>query len=140
MFYITTDVSIKNAELLFSFIRSPGPGGQNVNKVSSAVQLRFNIIDSPSIPEALKERIIKKLASKLTSEGEIIIKANSYRTQLKNKEDAINRLQELLIKAAYVPKKRKKTKPSKAQVQNRLAKKKMHGQKKKDRGSRKHFD
>ncbi len=139
MIYISPDISLKNAELLFTFIRSPGPGGQNVNKVSTAVQLRFNLLQSPSIPDELKLRIIKKLTSKLSTEGELIIKANRYRTQLKNKEDAIERLQELLIKAAHVPKKRKKTKPSKAQVQNRLAKKKIQGQKKKDRG-KKSFD
>lgn len=140
MFIITPEIAIKNTELEFSFIRSPKPGGQNVNKVSTAVQLRFNVAKSTSLTDTVKARLIKQLTSRLTTEGEIIIKASSYRTQLQNKEDALARLAALIKKAAHVPKKRKKTKPSKATKQKRLNTKKQHSQKKAGRKKRDHLD
>lgn len=136
MIIITPQITLKNAELNFTFIRSPKPGGQNVNKVSTAVQLRFNVVNSSSLTEVVKARLVKQLASRLTLDGDIIIKASRYRTQLQNKEDAIERLAQLIIKAAHVPKKRKKTKPSKAAVQKKIQSKKQHSQKK--AGRKKH--
>lgn len=127
MIEITPHISIKNAELKITFIRSPGPGGQNVNKVATGVVLRFNVADSPSFTEEVRDRLLKILGKQLTADGDIIIKATRYRTQSRNKEDAIERLQAILKKASFIPKKRKKTKPTKASKQRRLDTKKIHG-------------
>jgi ribosome-associated protein len=127
---------LDEAELLFTFIRSPGPGGQNVNKVASGAQLRFNVSSSPSLPEELRNRFLKIHSSKITGEGEILIKATRFRTQERNKQDALERLLALLQEAAYRPKKRKKTKPSYTSIQNRLSKKKLHGKTKSLRGKK----
>jgi ribosome-associated protein len=127
MISITSKVRLDNSEIQFSFIRSPGPGGQNVNKVATAVLLRFNVAQSPSLPEEMRSRLLSVLAPRLTQSGEIIIKATRFRTQERNKQDALGRLQELLARAAIPPKKRKKTKPSYASKQRRLDTKKIHG-------------
>jgi ribosome-associated protein len=127
MISITPKVRLDNSEIQFSFIRSPGPGGQNVNKVATAVLLRFNLAQSPSLPEEMRSRLLVVLAPRLTQSGEIIIKATRFRTQERNKQDALARLQELLARAAIPPKKRKKTKPSYASKQRRLDTKKIHG-------------
>lgn len=124
---ITSKFLLPESEIEFSFIRAAGPGGQNVNKVATAAQLRFNVLHSPSIPENTRTRLLLILKSKITSEGDLIIKANRYRTQERNKQDAIERLKELLKRAATPPKKRKKTKPTLASKQRRLATKKLHG-------------
>ena len=128
-------VQIDPAEIKWSHIRSPGPGGQNVNKVATGVQMRFNVIESLSLPETVKERLIKLLGSKLTATGDFIIKATRYRTQLRNKEDALERLNEWVEKARTPPKKRKKTKPSKAAKARRVDEKKRRGQHKVTRRS-----
>jgi ribosome-associated protein len=117
---------LDKAEIKFSNIRSSGPGGQNVNKVASAVQLRVNILHSPSLNVDSKKRLIKIAASKITNHGELIIKANRFRTQERNKHDAVDRLQALLKHAATPPKKRKKTKPTQLSKEKRLAQKKLH--------------
>lgn len=122
---VTPDILIKRSELQISFIRSPGPGGQNVNKVSTAVLLRFNVSESPSLSEPIRLRLIALLGPKLTTQGDLIIKASRYRTQERNKQDALDRLQTLLSRAAKVPKKRKKTKPTLASKERRLADKKL---------------
>ena len=121
---------IDETEIKFSFIRSPGPGGQNVNKVATAVQLRFNVMQSLSLTEEARARILLVLKSRITKEGEIIIKASSYRTQERNKLDALKRLYVLLQHAAIPPKKRKKTKPTFSSTQKRLTKKKLHAKSK----------
>lgn len=130
MIEITPTISLDEAELKFSYIRSPGPGGQNVNKVSTAVQLRFNVKQSASLPEHVRERMIMLLGRRITLQGDLIIKSTRYRTQSRNKEDAVGKLQAYIKQATMVPKKRKKTKPSKAAVKRRLTTKKLHGQKK----------
>jgi ribosome-associated protein len=122
---ITKNISINASEMKFHFIRSPGPGGQNVNKVATAVQLRFNT-HSTSFPKEMRTRLVVLAGKKLTHEGILIIKASRYRTQERNKQDALARLKELLRRAAISPKKRKKTKPSLAAIEHRLAKKKLH--------------
>lgn len=124
---ITHTIHIPLSELKITFIRAPGPGGQNVNKVSTSVQLRFNIQDSPSLPEEMKTRLLTLLRSKLTLDGELIIKANRFRTQNRNKEDAIQRLLAIIKQATIVPKKRKKTAPTAASKKRRLDKKTLHG-------------
>ncbi len=124
---LPANIKLQPSELEFSFIRSPGPGGQNVNKVATAVLLRFNVMNSPSLPEAVRERLIALLSTKITTQGDLLIKATRYRTQERNKEDAVERLQTLLKRAAKVPKKRKKTRPTRASKERRLANKKLQG-------------
>jgi ribosome-associated protein len=125
---------LNDSELEFSFIRSPGPGGQNVNKIASAVQLRFNVVHSPSLSEAVRERLLASIGSKLTISGDVLIKASRYRTQERNKSDALDRLRKMIQFAAIPPKKRKKTKPTMASKERRLTKKKLHSKTKSLRG------
>lgn len=124
-------IKIKESELHFSFVRSQGPGGQNVNKVSTAVQLRYNIHES-DIPKHLKELFIEKYSNRISKNGEIIIIAQSHRTQNKNKIDAINRL-ESLFSDIKIPVKRIATKPSKASQVKRVESKKKRSLVKKSR-------
>jgi ribosome-associated protein len=127
MIEITPTILLKETEIEITFIRSSGPGGQNVNKVSTAVQLRFNVLQSLSLPDDVRIRLVKLIGNKLTSTGELIIKANRHRTQERNKQDAIARLQAIIQRAAIQPKKRKKTKPTLASIEKRLASKKVRG-------------
>ena len=127
MIRITPDVSIGEDELNFDFVRSSGPGGQNVNKVSTAVQLRFDVKGSPSLSEALKARLIKLAGRKMTSGGELVISAYTFRSQEKNKDEALRRLTDLMIEASRVPKQRKKTKPTLASKTKRIESKRKRG-------------
>jgi ribosome-associated protein len=120
MISITPNISIDEAELSESFVRSSGPGGQNVNKVETAVQLRFDARRSPSLPNAVSVRLQKLAGSRLTSDGVIVIVAQSHRTQERNREDARERLFELIRKAAIPPKPRRATKPTLASKTKRL--------------------
>ena len=120
MIEITPRLSLNEDELEISFIRASGPGGQNVNKVSTAVQMRFDARRSPSLPNDVSVRLQKLAGSKLTSEGVIVITANRHRTQEANKRDAIERLVELIAKCAVAPVKRRATKPTKAAKEERL--------------------
>jgi ribosome-associated protein len=124
---ITPSLSLDPGELTISFIRSSGPGGQNVNKVSTAAQLRFNLDASPSLPEPVKVRAQRLAGSRLTTEGEIVITADRYRTQVLNRDDAIERLLELLRQAAIPPKPRRKTRPTLASKTRRLESKTKRG-------------
>jgi len=109
---ITPDLSLDETEILLEFIRASGPGGQNVNKVSSAVQLRFDVPASPSLPEEVKARLIKLAGTRMTEEGILIIEAKRYRSQEQNRLDAIKRLVALIQKAAEPQKPRKATRPT----------------------------
>ena len=130
MFKITPQINLHEYEIKFTFVTSPGPGGQNVNKVATAVQLRFDIVHSPSLPETVRARLISLLRKRVTTRGELIIKASRYRTQERNKQDALDRLCELIKRAAIPLKKRKKTTPTLASKQRRLSNKKRQGVKK----------
>jgi ribosome-associated protein len=121
---VTPNLNLDEAEIGLSFIRSSGPGGQNVNKVSSAVQLRFNARSSPSLPNAVAVRLMSIAGKRLTLEGEIVITANQHRTQEMNRKDAIDRLVEMIRQATVAPKKRVKTKPTKAARKERTDSKK----------------
>lgn len=120
MIEITPTISLADDELEFSFIRASGPGGQNVNKVSSAVQMRFDARRSPSLPNDVSVRLQRLAGARLTQDGVIVITAVRFRDQQRNKADAIERLAELIRKAEPAPVKRKPTKPSRAAREKRL--------------------
>lgn len=121
-------------ELEFQTSRSSGPGGQNVNKVESRVELRFRLATSELLTDEQKQTLQQKLASKLTAEGELLVVAQEDRSQLRNREIALRKFHEMLTKALHKPKPRKATKPSKGAVRQRLESKKKHGEKKANRG------
>lgn len=132
MLIISPSIKINESELHFDYIRASGPGGQNVNKVATAVQLRFDVRAS-SLPEDVKTRLLHLAGKRATSDGIVLIEAKQFRTQEKNREDAIQRLISLVRKASVKPKARKKTKPTEASKENRLRSKKRRGEIKQSR-------
>ncbi|HEY4199318.1 MAG TPA: alternative ribosome rescue aminoacyl-tRNA hydrolase ArfB [Devosiaceae bacterium] len=124
---IADGISLDAGEIALSFIRSSGPGGQNVNKVSSAVQLRFDLKNSPSLPDGLKRRAAALAGSRLTADGVIVLTASGSRSQPQNREEAIARLIELLQAAAPAPKHRRATRPTLGSRTRRLAAKTRRG-------------
>jgi len=128
MIYITPAVSIDEKEIREDFIRSSGPGGQNVNKVATAVQLRFDVANSPSLSQEVKERLDQLAGKKMTETGIIIIDARRFRTQEQNRQDALQRLIRLIRKAVQKPKVRHKTKPTAASRQRRREEKQRRGE------------
>jgi len=137
---ITSSLSLDPGELTISFIRASGPGGQNVNKVSSAAQLRFDLMGSPSLPAPVKSRARALAGTRLTTEGEIVITADRFRTQALNRDDAVERLLELLRQAAIPPKPRRATRPTLASKQRRVEAKVKRGGIKKLRSIRPNDD
>ena len=121
-------------ELKFKAVRSSGPGGQNVNKVSTKIELLFDVSNSNAISEAEKERLLLKLNNRLTKENVLLLQCDESRSQHKNKELVIKRLFELLENALKIPKKRRKTKPKRSAIEKRLKSKKKNAQKKANRG------
>ena len=128
MIRIPPHIVIQEKELTFEFVRSSGPGGQNVNKVSTAVQLRLDVRASTGIPADVKGRLRTLAGRRMTENGILIIKANQFRKQEQNRQDAVERLIQLLQMAAIKPKKRVKTRPSRAAKERKLVAKKQRGQ------------
>ncbi len=124
MIRVTERISIDDDELVENFVRSSGPGGQNVNKLSTTVQLRFDVRGSPSLPNDVAVRLMRLAGKRMTKDGVLVLIAQRHRTQERNRQDARDRLIELIRQAAVVPVKRRPTKPSKAAKQRRLDSKK----------------
>jgi len=133
MIEITNEIFIREDEIELDFVRASGPGGQKVNKSSSAVQLRFDVLNSPSLPEDVRGRVIRLGGNRVTDDGILIIEASRYRTQETNRQDALERLVELLREAAVEPKPRKETRPGTASKRRRLEDKKRQSEKKRQR-------
>jgi ribosome-associated protein len=128
MLQITPELALDERELEERFVRASGPGGQNVNKVATAVQLRFNVRRSPSLPEAVRERLLRLAARRITADGALLIEARRYRTQEQNRQDARERLRTLIRKAAAPPTPRRPTRPTVAAQERRLVHKRRRGQ------------
>jgi len=135
MIDITPRIRLDEDELTFDAIRASGPGGQNVNKVSSAIQMRFDARKSPSLPDDVAARVIRLAGARATKDGVIVITAQRFRDQARNKQDAIDRLIDLIQKAAHTDKPRRATKPTKASIAKRLDTKAKHAKLKAQRRS-----
>lgn len=135
MIRITRTLAIPDSEVQEQFIRASGPGGQNVNKVSSAVQLRFDVAHSPSLSEEIRARLIVLAGRRISQDGVLTIEAQRFRTQGRNRDDARVRLAELIRSATEVPEQRRATRPTRASQRRRLDSKQKRGDTKKQRRS-----
>jgi ribosome-associated protein len=140
MIRVTDQIAIDEAELSETFVRASGPGGQNVNKLATAVQLRFDVRHSPSLPSDVRARLARLAGRRLTQDGVLVIIAQSHRTQERNRADALERLLELVRQAAVRPKPRRPTRPTAASRERRIEGKKRRAGVKRLRGVRPSFD
>ncbi|MHB8404240.1 MAG: alternative ribosome rescue aminoacyl-tRNA hydrolase ArfB [Gammaproteobacteria bacterium] len=136
MLEITPHIRLHEDELVFRFVRASGPGGQNVNKVATAAELRFDVMRNVSLPDAVRERLSRLAANKINSQGQLLIFAQRFRTQERNRADAAERLVTLIRRAAEIPKPRKRTEPTRASKRRRLDGKRRQGIQKRLRGRR----
>ena len=120
---VTTRIQIPKEEFRFTFVRASGPGGQNVNKVSTKARLHWMVVDSPSLDEAVKQRFLQKYRRRISTDGEFQLTSQRFRDQSRNVDDCLEKLRVMLAEVAVAPKPRKKTKPSRASQQRRLAEK-----------------
>ena len=134
MLYITPAIAIDDNEIQLEFIRASGPGGQHVNRAATAVQLRFDAGNSPSLPDDVRERLTRLAGSRMTEDGTLIVTARRFRSQERNRQDAIDRLVELVRDAAEEPRRRRKTKPTHTAKQRRLNAKRLRSETKRLRG------
>lgn len=133
MLIVTRSIAIPDAELVERFTRADGPGGQHVNRTESAVELRFDVASSPSLPDVVRERLMERRDRRMTEAGMLIIQARRFREQARNRDDARERLADIIREATVVAKKRVATKPTRASKERRLAGKTQRSQTKKDR-------
>jgi ribosome-associated protein len=140
MIRITNHIALDEREIEESFVRASGPGGQNVNKLATAVQLRFDVRHSPSLPDDVRARLERLAGSRLTRDGVLVIAAQRHRTQTRNRDDALERLVALIREAAVAPLKRRPTRPTKASRERRIEGKKRRAGIKRLRHARPSFD
>jgi len=133
---ITPLIKIPEEEVRIEYVRASGPGGQNINKVATAVQLRFDVRHSPALPGDVRRRLEKLAGRRLTVDGVLVLDARRYRTQEQNRTDAIDRLRELIARAAVPPRRRKATRPTRGSVERRLQGKRAKSERKMQRGKR----
>src|SRR5262245_24815051 len=133
MLTVTPTLQIPLDEFTFTFVRSSGPGGQNVNKLNTKAVLRWPINTSPSLPEGVRQRFLQNFGSRVTTEGELVLTSQRFRDQSQNQRDCLDKLREMLAAVAAPPKRRKKTKPTKGSIARRRTEKRAHSQKKQDR-------
>ena len=136
MLRVTPEIAIDDSEIDERFVRASGPGGQNVNKVATAVELRFDALHSPALTDEVRERLRTIAGSRMTAEGILVVDARRHRTQAQNREDARERLADLLRRALIKPKRRRKTRPTRQSVEHRLQSKRRHSETKQRRGKR----
>jgi ribosome-associated protein len=140
MIRVNPQIELDEREIQEEFVRASGPGGQNVNKVSTAVQLRFDVARSPSLPDPVRERLVRLAGRRVTQDGVLIIEAERYRSQRRNRDDALERLIELIREACEQDKPRRPTRPTLASRKRRLDGKQRRGETKKLRGSKPGLD
>ena len=137
---VNSQISIPRAEFSLSFVRSSGPGGQNVNKVNSKVQLRWSVVASRALPEDVRQRLLARYARRISERGELVLSSQRYRDQAKNIADCESKLQDIVSTVASPPKRRKKTKVPRSVRETRLREKRVHSEKKQRRSSPKSDD
>jgi len=140
MIRVNAQIELEEREIQEAFVRASGPGGQNVNKVSTAVQLRFDVAHSPSLPDPVRERLMNLAGRRLTQDGVLIIEAERFRSQRRNRDDALERLIELVREACEEDKPRHATRPTLASRKRRLESKQRRGETKKQRGAKPGMD